>query len=58
MTYQDVQVLSQLAAFLIFGALMVGVLVYAFRPTNKEKFERAARLPLEVDTPVNHDSSR
>jgi cbb3-type cytochrome oxidase subunit 3 len=49
MTYQDAQVLSQLVAMVIFGSLLVAVMVYAFRPSNKEKFERAARMPLESE---------
>jgi cbb3-type cytochrome oxidase subunit 3 len=49
MTYQDAQVLSQLAAFVIFLSLAIGIAFYTFRPANKAKFERAARLPLESD---------
>ena len=37
------------AALLLFLALFVGVLVYAFWPGNKKRFEEAARLPLEKD---------
>jgi len=49
MTYQDAQIWSQIAAFVIFFSLIVGVGVYTFRPANKAKFEKAARLPLESD---------
>jgi cytochrome c oxidase cbb3-type subunit 4 len=49
MTYQDVAGWSQIIAMAIFGAVMVGVLVYALRPGNKKKFDAAARLPLEND---------
>lgn len=49
MTYQDAQVWSQLAALVIFVSLIVGIGFYTFRPANKAKFERAARLPLESD---------
>lgn len=52
MSYQDAQVLSQFLAMVIFLSLAIGVAVYAFRPSNKAKFERLARLPLESD---NHD---
>jgi cytochrome c oxidase cbb3-type subunit 4 len=55
MTYQDAQVISQLLALVIFMALAVGIAIYTFRPANKAKFERAARLPLEPD---NHDTKR
>ncbi len=49
MTYQDAQVLSQLAALVIFLSLAIGIAIYTFRPGNKAKLERAARLPLEPD---------
>jgi cbb3-type cytochrome oxidase subunit 3 len=49
MTYQDAQVLSQLAALVIFLSLAVGIAIYTFRPANKAKFERAAQLPLLSD---------
>jgi cytochrome c oxidase cbb3-type subunit 4 len=49
MSYQDAQVWSQLAALAIFMSLAVGIAIYTFRPANKAKFERAARLPLQSD---------
>lgn len=49
MTYQEAQVLSQIVAFVIFFSLILGIVFYTFRPANKAKFERAARLPLESD---------
>ena len=49
MTYEQVASISQVAALLFFIALFVGVLVYAFWPGNKKKFEEAAQLPLEQD---------
>jgi cbb3-type cytochrome oxidase subunit 3 len=55
MTYQDAQVWSQLAALVIFMSLAIGIAIYTFRPSNKTKFDRAARLPLETD---NHDKAR
>lgn len=47
MKHQTVVLLSQLIAMVIFGALLTGVLFYAFRPANKKRFERASRLPLD-----------
>lgn len=49
MTYEQVATISQVAALLLFVALFIGVLVYAFWPGNKKRFEEAARLPLEQD---------
>ena len=36
-------------ALLFFVALFAGVLVYAFWPSNKKRFEQAAQLPFEKD---------
>jgi cytochrome c oxidase cbb3-type subunit 4 len=49
MTYEQVASITQVGALLGFVALFVGVLVYAFWPGNKKRFEEAARLPLEKD---------
>jgi cytochrome c oxidase cbb3-type subunit 4 len=49
MTYEQVASITQVGALLGFVALFVGVLVYAFWPGNKKRFEQAARLPLEKD---------
>ena len=50
MSYEQVASISQVVALVFFVALFAGVLVYAFWPGNKKRFERAARLPLEKDT--------
>jgi cytochrome c oxidase cbb3-type subunit 4 len=49
MTYEQVATITQVAALLLFVALFIGVLIYAFWPRNKKRFEEAARLPLERD---------
>ena len=49
MTYEQVAGITQVAALLFFIALFVGVVIYAFWPGNKKRFEEAARLPLEKD---------
>ena len=49
MTYEQVASVSQVAALLFFIALFVIVLVYAFWPGNKKRFDDAAKLPLEDD---------
>jgi len=49
MTYEQVASITQVAALLLFVALFVGVLIYAFWPGNKKRFEAAAKLPLEKD---------
>jgi len=47
MTHDSITVLSQIVALVFFFALFIGVLVYVFWPSNKKKFEAAAKLPLE-----------
>ena len=49
MTYEQVASITQVGALVGFVAMFVAVLVYAFWPGNKKRFERAARLPLEKD---------
>jgi len=49
MTYEQVASVTQVAALLLFVALFIGVLIYAFWPGNKKRFEQAARVPLEKD---------
>jgi cytochrome c oxidase cbb3-type subunit 4 len=49
MTYEQVASTTQVGALLLFVALFIGVLIYAFWPGNKKRFEEAARLPLEKD---------
>ncbi len=49
MNYEQVASFTQIAALLLFVAIFVGVVIYAFWPGNEKRFERAARLPLEKD---------
>ncbi|HZJ11270.1 MAG TPA: cbb3-type cytochrome c oxidase subunit 3 [Methyloceanibacter sp.] len=49
MTYEQVASISQVAALLFFIGLFAAVLIYAFWPGNKKRFEEAAQLPLEKD---------
>ena len=45
MTYEQVASITQVAALLFFVALFVGVVIYAFWPGNKKRFEKDARDP-------------
>jgi cytochrome c oxidase cbb3-type subunit 4 len=49
MTYETVVQLSQTATLIFFIVLFLAVVAYAFWPSNKAKFERAAQVPLERD---------
>jgi cytochrome c oxidase cbb3-type subunit IV len=47
MTYEQVASISQVAALLFFIGLFAAVVIYAFWPGNKKRFDEAAKLPLE-----------
>jgi cytochrome c oxidase cbb3-type subunit 4 len=49
MTYEDVKSYAAMAGLVIFIALFTGVLIYAFWPGNKARFEQARGIPLEKD---------
>jgi cytochrome c oxidase cbb3-type subunit 4 len=49
MSYEQVASVSQVVALIFFVVLFAGVLLYAFWPGNKKRFEEAAKLPLEKD---------
>ena len=54
MTYETVVQISQTTTLAFFIVLFLAVLAYAFWPTNKAKFEKAARMPLEMDPNMDH----
>jgi cytochrome c oxidase cbb3-type subunit 4 len=49
MEYEEVASISQVAALIFFIVLFAGVVLYAFWPGNKKRFDEAAKLPLEDD---------
>ena len=48
-TYSAFAQFAQTWGLLYFVAAFLGVLVYAFWPSRKEKFDEAARMPLRED---------
>lgn len=50
MTYESASSFAQIWGMIFFIALFVGVLAYALWPANRNKFDRAARAPLDEDT--------
>ena len=48
-TYEWLARFAQSAGVLYFIALFIVVLIYALRPSNKKKFDHAARAPLRED---------
>ena len=50
MSYEQVANLTQIAALLLFMAIFVGVVIYAFWPGNKKRFEEEGKIPLQKDS--------
>ena len=49
MSYETIATLSQVASLLMFIGMFAAVLVYALRPSNGVRFERAQRAALELE---------
>lgn len=49
MSYESIAAASQILAMILFGSVIVGVLIYVFRPSNTARFDAAARRALEHD---------
>ena len=49
MHYEQIAHFAATYGLIYLVILFAGALAYAFWPSNKEKFEKAARLPLEED---------
>lgn len=49
MSYETVATISQVASLLLFLAMFIGVLAYAFWPKNGPRFEAAQRDALDLD---------
>ena len=49
MDYQSVSAFAQSFGLLYLFGLFLIILVYALWPRNKEKFDKAAQIPLEED---------
>lgn len=57
MSYDNVAAITQIGALLFFVALFVGVVLYAFWPGNKKRFEEASKIPLENDPDQDRDET-
>jgi cytochrome c oxidase cbb3-type subunit 4 len=49
MNYESISHFAQTWGLVYLTLLFVGVLAYALWPGNRDKFEKAARMPLEED---------
>ena len=50
MSYEQVASFTQITALLLFMAIFVGVVIYAFWPGNKKRFEEEGKIPLQKDS--------
>jgi cytochrome c oxidase cbb3-type subunit 4 len=55
MGYEQVASITQTVALLLFMAIFVGVVFYAFWPGNKKQFEEDAKIPLRKDSDQEGD---
>jgi cytochrome c oxidase cbb3-type subunit 4 len=58
MTYDTIATLSQVTSLLMFIAMFVAVLAYAFWPRNKPRFEEAQRHALDLEQRSSKDRGR
>lgn len=49
MTYENAAAFAQTSGLLYFVGIFVGVVLYAFWPRNRSRFDAAAQLPLIED---------
>jgi cytochrome c oxidase cbb3-type subunit IV len=55
MNYQDLIHFAETGGLVILMAMFAVAVAYAFWPSNREKFERAANLPLESDDTLDEE---
>ena len=58
MTYDTVATFSQVASLLLFIALFLGVLAYAFWPGSRRRFDAIQRRALELNNKQPGDEGR
>ncbi|MEO1193554.1 MAG: cbb3-type cytochrome c oxidase subunit 3 [Pseudomonadota bacterium] len=49
MTYETVSSIAPTIGLIFFMVLFAGVIAYVFWPRNKDKFKRAAKMPLDEE---------
>lgn len=53
MRYDTIATISQVLSLLMFIAMFAGVLIYAFWPANRSRFEQAQRRALDLSPRAN-----
>ncbi len=56
MNYQDLIYFAETWGLVILALMFATAVVYAFWPGNREKFDRAANLPLESDDTFDEEA--
>lgn len=56
MSYETVATITQVGALLFFIALFVGVVIYAFWPGHKKRFEEDAKIPFQKDSDSDRET--
>lgn len=58
MSYDTIAPISQVTSLLMFVAMFAGVVAYALWPSNGNRFERAQRRALDLDTSSKSDPAK
>lgn len=58
MSYDTVATFSQVTSLLLFIAMFLGVLVYVFWPGNRQRFDKAQRQALNLDSKTPEQGGR
>jgi cytochrome c oxidase cbb3-type subunit IV len=53
MTYEALAAFAQTGGLIYFAAVFAGICIYTFWPSNKARFDAAARMPLSDEDPEN-----
>ncbi len=53
MRYDTIATISQVSSLLMFVVMFAGILIYAFWPANRARFEQAQRRALDLAPRVN-----
>ena len=58
MTYDTVATFSQVSSLLLFIALFIGVVAYAFWPGNRQRFDRIQHTALDLEADNGRNGGR
>lgn len=58
MSYDTVATFSQVSSLLLFVALFIGVVAYAFWPGNRQRFDKIQRTALDLEADNGRNGGR